>query len=73
MASSARRGVASGSGVRVRAAGGVVGGEGAGGPQIKLQLESILEINLYFENFFFLVIFDGASNMQSPTKPLVLC
>jgi hypothetical protein len=24
-------------------------------------------------NFFFLVIFDGASNMQSPTKPLVLC
>ena len=24
-------------------------------------------------NFFFLVIFDGASNMQSPTKRLVLC
>jgi hypothetical protein len=24
-------------------------------------------------NFFFLAIFDGASNMQSPTKPLVLC
>jgi len=24
-------------------------------------------------NFFFLVIFDGASNTQSPTKPLVLC
>jgi hypothetical protein len=25
------------------------------------------------ENAFFLVIFDGASNIQSPTKPLVLC
>ena len=25
------------------------------------------------ENFFFLVIFDGPSNMQLPTKPLVLC
>ena len=24
-------------------------------------------------NIFFLAIFDGASNMQSPTKPLVLC
>ena len=24
-------------------------------------------------NFFFLMIFDGASNMQPPTKPLVLC
>jgi hypothetical protein len=24
-------------------------------------------------NFFFLVIFDGASNIQSPTKSLVLC
>jgi hypothetical protein len=25
------------------------------------------------EKFYFLVIFDGESNMQSPTKPLVLC
>jgi hypothetical protein len=24
-------------------------------------------------NFFFLVIFDGSSRIQSPTKPLVLC
>jgi hypothetical protein len=24
-------------------------------------------------NAFFLMIFDGPSNMQSPTKPLVLC
>jgi hypothetical protein len=24
-------------------------------------------------SLFFLVIYDGASNMQSPTKPLVLC
>jgi hypothetical protein len=25
------------------------------------------------EKFVFLMIFDGASNMQSPTIPLVLC
>jgi hypothetical protein len=35
--------------------------------------EMFTQCRIIGENFFFLVTFDGASNMQSPSKPLVLC
>jgi hypothetical protein len=35
--------------------------------------EMCTQCNEIGEKFVFLVIFDGASNMQSPTMPLVLC
>jgi hypothetical protein len=35
--------------------------------------EMLTQCSKIGENLNFLVIFDGVNNMQSPTKPLVLC